>query len=70
MVIRLTTSSPIRKIKSRKRDPNPLVPAYLNAVAPPPPRMPHPPQRQRLALGVLNTSHLNPMDMVGMSALA
>jgi hypothetical protein len=32
------------------------------------PRTPPPPQRQRLALGILNTILLKPTDMVGMSA--
>jgi hypothetical protein len=68
MVIRLTIHSVIRKIKSRKREPNPLVPALLYPVPPPTPITPPPPQRQRLASGVLNTILLKPTDMVGMSA--
>jgi hypothetical protein len=68
MVNRLTIRSAIRKIKSQKREPNPLVLALSNLVPPPTPRMWSPPQRQRLALGTLNTILLKPTDMVGMSA--
>jgi hypothetical protein len=57
-----------KKNKSRKREPNPLVPALPNPVPPPTLRMPPPSQRQRLAPGVLNTMLLKPMDMVGMNA--
>jgi hypothetical protein len=66
-VIRLTIRSAIRKIKSRKREPNLLVPALLNPVPAPTPRTPAPPQRQRLAPGVLNTILVKTPDMVGMS---
>jgi hypothetical protein len=68
MVIQLTIHSAIRKINIRTKEPIPLVLALLNSVPPPTPRMPPPPQRQRLAPGVLNTIFLKPTDMVGMSA--
>jgi hypothetical protein len=57
-----------KKNKNSKREPNPLVPALPNPVPPPTPRTPPPPQRQRLALGILNTILLKPTVMVGMSA--
>jgi hypothetical protein len=66
MVIRLTIRSAIRKINSQKREPNPLVPGLLNPVAPSS-RILAPLHRQRLALDVLNTILLKPMDMFGMS---
>jgi hypothetical protein len=68
MVIRLTIHFTIRKIKHRKKELNALVPALLNPFTPPTPRiLPHP-QMQRLALSILNSIHLKPMQMVGMSA--
>jgi hypothetical protein len=70
MDIQLTIGSAITKINSQKRKPNPLVPALPNPVPPPTLRTPPPPQRQRLALGVLNTILLQPTDMIGMSAVS
>jgi hypothetical protein len=57
-----------KKTKSQKWEPNPLVKALLNPVPHPALRMLSGPQRQRLALGILNTNLQKPTHKVDMSA--
>jgi hypothetical protein len=45
-----------------------MVTAHPKPDPSPPSRLPLPPHRQRLLLGILNTNLLKPTDIVGMSA--